>query len=86
MIDVSAHLTVVAVAGGGSSCRSARRFAGFARIVLAFNAAVALEGAAGIVNLLLLAPVWMQMVHLLFVYLLWIALVALCWRPTKADR
>lgn len=33
-------------------------------------------------NLLLLAPVWMQMVHLPFAYLLWIALVALCWRPS----
>jgi len=34
--------------------------------------------AAGAVNLVLLAPVWMQMVHLLLAYLLWIALVLLC--------
>jgi hypothetical protein len=29
-------------------------------------------------NLLLLAPVWMQIVHLLLADLLWIALVVLC--------
>ena len=33
---------------------------------------------AGVVNLLLLAPVWMQIVHLLLADLLWIALVLLC--------
>jgi len=33
---------------------------------------------AGAVNLLLLAPVWMQMVHLLLADLLWISLVVLC--------
>jgi heme A synthase len=32
----------------------------------------------GAVNLLLLAPIWMQMVHLLLADLLWIALVLLC--------
>jgi heme A synthase len=42
---------------------------------------VALLGAqivAGVVNLLLLAPVWMQLVHLLLADLLWITLVLLC--------
>ena len=33
---------------------------------------------AGAVNLLLLAPVWMQMLHLLLADLLWISLVVLC--------
>jgi heme A synthase len=33
---------------------------------------------AGAVNLLLMAPVWMQMVHLLLAYAFWIALVLLC--------
>ncbi|MBZ5624752.1 MAG: COX15/CtaA family protein [Acidobacteriia bacterium] len=33
---------------------------------------------AGVVNLLLLAPIWMQMVHLLLADLLWISLVLLC--------
>jgi heme A synthase len=42
---------------------------------------VALLGAqivAGVVNVLLLAPVWMQIVHLLLADLLWITLVLLC--------
>ena len=34
--------------------------------------------AAGVANLLLLAPVWMQIVHLLLADLLWISLVLLC--------
>jgi heme A synthase len=34
--------------------------------------------AAGAANLLLLAPVWMQMVHLLLADLVWISLVLLC--------
>ncbi len=33
---------------------------------------------AGVANLLLLAPVWMQMVHLLLADMLWISLVLLC--------
>ncbi len=37
-----------------------------------------LQIAAGLVNLLLLAPVWMQLVHLLIGDLLWIALVLFC--------
>ncbi len=40
-------------------------------------AAVAVQLAAGAINLLLLAPVWMQLVHLLVADLLWIALVVL---------
>jgi heme A synthase len=34
--------------------------------------------AAGVVNLVLLAPVWMQLVHLLLADLLWIVLVLMC--------
>jgi heme A synthase len=39
---------------------------------------LAAQLAAGILNLVLLAPVWMQMVHLLLADGLWIALVLLC--------
>jgi len=54
---------------------------------------VALLGAqivAGVVNLLLLAPVWMQLVHLLLADLLWITLVLLAaatikFQPSAAD-
>jgi heme a synthase len=53
------------------------------RLARGVVAMVAAQILAGIVNLLLLAPIWMQMVHLLLAYLLWIALVALCWRPQQ---
>jgi heme a synthase len=45
---------------------------------LAVIALVAAQLLAGVVNLLLLTPVWMQIVHLLLADLLWIALVVLC--------
>jgi heme A synthase len=34
--------------------------------------------AAGVINLVLLAPVWLQITHLLLAYLVWITLVLLC--------
>lgn len=46
----------------------------FARLL---EIAVGLQIAAGAVNLLLLAPVWMQMAHLLLADLVWISLVLL---------
>lgn len=39
---------------------------------------LAAQIAAGLLNLILLAPVWMQMVHLLLADALWISLVLLC--------
>jgi cytochrome c oxidase assembly protein subunit 15 len=44
---------------------------------VALAALVAIEIAAGAANVLLLAPVWLQLVHLLVADLLWIALVLL---------
>ena len=57
------------------------RQAGDARATLLARAVVGLaltQVAAGIVNVLLLAPVWMQLLHLLLADALWIALVLLC--------
>lgn len=45
------------------------------RAALALSALVAIEFLAGVANLLLLAPVWMQLVHLVLADLTWIALV-----------
>lgn len=42
---------------------------------------VVAQVAAGLLNLLLLAPVWMQMIHLLLADVLWIALVLLVASP-----
>ena len=49
-----------------------------AKIVIA---TVVVQFLVGIANLLLLAPITMQLLHLLLADLLWIALVALCWSP-----
>jgi heme A synthase len=46
----------------------------YARLLLA---AVGLQIGAGVLNLLLLAPVWMQILHLLLADLLWISVVLL---------
>ncbi len=61
------------------------------RFGLAVAALVAVELAAGAANVLLLAPVWLQLVHLLVADLLWIALVllgaaALASRESPAER
>jgi cytochrome c oxidase assembly protein subunit 15 len=53
----------------------ARRAPDSRPMALAVVTMVALQLTAGAVNLTLLAPIWMQMVHLLFADLLWIALV-----------
>jgi heme A synthase len=54
-------------------------------IAKALGALVLLQWAAGIANVLLLAPVWLQLVHLLLADLLWITLVLLSARAL-ADR
>jgi heme A synthase len=62
-----------------ATSRAARRPA------LVMGAALLLQLGAGILNWLLLAPIWMQMLHLLVADLLWISLVLLCAaRLTKA--
>jgi heme A synthase len=45
-----------------------------------------LQLAAGIVNVILLAPIWMQILHLLIADALWIACVLLAARVLAADR
>ncbi len=47
------------------------------RFSTALMALVLIQLAAGLVNLLLHAPIWLQIVHLLLSDLLWIALVLL---------
>src|SRR5262249_35058012 len=62
-----------------SSRSSSTRPAKFVR------ATVVAQFLAGIANLILLAPIGMQLVHLLLADLLWIALVALCWSPAETS-
>jgi heme A synthase len=49
------------------------------RLAQGVIATVVAQLLAGIVNLVLLAPIGIQLVHLLLADLLWIVLVALCW-------
>ena len=44
-----------------------------------------IRATAGVANLLLSAPVWMQMVHLLLADALWISLVLLCAGTLEPD-
>jgi heme A synthase len=61
------------------------------RLALAVIALFALQLGVGVANVWLLAPVWMQVVHLLLTDLLWIAMVllsasALSEAPARLDR
>jgi heme A synthase len=47
---------------------------------------VLLEWAVGIANVLLLAPIWLQLLHLLFADLVWITLVLLTARALQDRR
>ncbi len=69
-IAVSVLVTAVAVIVGRST-------PGARRPALALIALFFLQIAGGLVNLFLLAPTWMQLVHLLMADLAWIALVLL---------
>lgn len=59
------------------------RLADAPNLALLLMAATGAQLFAGVGNLLLLVPVWTQMVHLLLAYAVWITLVALCWHPAR---
>ena len=67
----------IASAAGMFIAITAARFRGQSRFADAVITLVMLQIAAGGLNLVLLAPVWMQIVHLLIADLLWIALILL---------
>ena len=65
-----------------------RRVEGAKPIAIALVVLFAAQLAGGLVNLLLLAPTWMQLIHLLMADLVWIALVLLAvetFRPAPAP-
>jgi heme A synthase len=71
-IIVGIYLIIVA-----SYLRNARPDEGIRSLSLAITLLFIIQLAAGILNVLLLAPVWLQLVHLLLADLSWIALVLL---------
>ncbi|HEX8692694.1 MAG TPA: COX15/CtaA family protein [Longimicrobium sp.] len=72
---VVAILTGVYVVAAGAFARKLRPDAATARLSHLLAALFAAQLAAGAVNVVLLAPVWMQLVHLLLADAVWIALV-----------
>ena len=66
---------VIAILAGAYIVISISRIEGAPRLRQMAMALVGMELAAGMVNLFLLAPVWMQLIHLLLADLLWIVLV-----------
>ncbi len=75
-------LAVRAVSAGGKNTKT------LAKILLGSTGLQLLAGAA---NLMLLAPVWLQMIHLLLADVVWIALVLLAsetlglWQPLRVE-
>jgi heme A synthase len=67
----------IAIIGGAYIAIAISRISGAPRLRQIVIALVGMELMAGALNLYLLAPVWMQLVHLLLADLLWIALVLL---------
>jgi heme A synthase len=66
---------VIATAAGAYIALIVSNIEGAFRLRRAVLALIGLQLAAGMLNLLLLAPVWMQLAHLLIADLLWITLV-----------
>jgi heme A synthase len=72
------HPMIAAVVAAWLIFYAATGMAAARRQALLVGAALLLQLTAGILNLLLLAPIWMQMTHLLLADALWIVLVLLC--------
>lgn len=87
LIAIAVGLMVVAAAWTASALRPSADQRRWAVIVSALYAA---QIVAGLVNVVLLAPVWMQLVHLLMADLIWLAVVragmmALAAQPAAAP-
>jgi heme a synthase len=74
------HPVLAVLVGGGVLALAGRLAAGgreTARLAAWLRIAILVQWAAGAVNIVLLAPVWMQLLHLLLADLAWILLVLL---------
>ncbi|HUI57294.1 MAG TPA: COX15/CtaA family protein [Bryobacteraceae bacterium] len=77
------HPLIAAGVGTWLMCYAVAKLRDAKAAALWVIAGVWLQLLAGLVNLLLLAPVWMQLAHLLLADLLWISLVVLCAAGTR---
>lgn len=80
------HPFVAAAVGLWLIYYAALRAPGARRAAQAVIALVVAQLLAGILNMVLLTPIGMQMIHLLLADLLWIALVVLCASPDSAAE
>lgn len=74
LLAMSAGLYILLLGGLASHLRPAPQVQRFARAMVTLFLA---QMGVGLLNLILLAPVWMQLVHLLFAVLLWVSQVLL---------
>jgi cytochrome c oxidase assembly protein subunit 15 len=74
---LAAILAGALLLGAARSALAARPHPRVRRAAVAIAALVAVEIVAGVANVLLLAPVWLQLVHLLLADLVWLGLVLL---------
>jgi protoheme IX farnesyltransferase len=74
VVAIATGLYLALIAGLAMRLRSSERVQTFARVVVML---FCVQMCLGLLNLGLLAPVWMQLVHLLFADLFWVSLVFL---------
>jgi heme A synthase len=82
IIAVVVGVVVLVGAGVVRLLRPAPRVRAFSR---AATVLFVVQFAAGLLNVTLLAPVWMQLVHLLLADAMWIALVLMAWEAAFGD-
>jgi heme a synthase len=82
LLAVAVAALVLATAASSSLVRPGRAVR---RAAIALGALVGLQLAAGLVNLALLAPVWMQLIHLLLADAVWLAMVLLAAAALAED-
>jgi heme A synthase len=80
------HPVIAAAVGGWLTFYAVGRLRTAKAVALSVIVMVWIQLLAGLVNFLLQAPVWMQMIHLLAAYLLWISLVLLCASASPAPN
>lgn len=81
-IALATGVLVLGAAGLARLVHSAPRVRRFSHAVTAL---FVIQFCAGLVNVTLLAPIWMQLVHLLLADATWISLVLLGWEATYGD-
>ena len=81
-----ALIGALATVAAAASVLRVHRQAALRRLSWTLSGLVLLQLGAGLVNVMLLAPVWLQLVHLLLADLVWIAFVLMAVRSLSPER